>query len=335
MESKFAYVTLVMINPEYIMGAITLANSLKLTNTKNDIICMVTNDIYNVTIYRNILLKYFTHVIEIEYVQFKTKTFKTVKYTNLYKWIDKSYTKLTAMKLEQYEKVCMLDCDMIITNNIDNLFELNTPIGVFSNHYFDNVTPSLCVNKHINKTCNYYNKIKPLETIHPELIKKALNNNGFVCSGNIIIIKPNKDEFIEMKKIICKNQPFGFNCSSGADEQCISYYQSVVKSRLWTCLKQPYNVVPWKLKETLLKDQKPYIIHFNKSPKPWNTIRNKWVDNEIWWTYFINIPDYEQIFKLFQIKYLESKIEYCPYCYITLNQKKNHKLLNCSNLIIL
>jgi lipopolysaccharide biosynthesis glycosyltransferase len=356
--TQYAYVTLVMINPKYIIGAVTLAKSLKLSNTKNDIICMVTSDIYNSIEYRKILLNHFNYVIEVNYLSFNTNPFKTKKHQNMYKWIDKSYTKLTAMKLEQYEKVCLLDCDMVITNNIDHLFKLETPIGVFSNQYFDNIDPKhtnidlqnfnckkkIIINNleknhfykniSIGKTGDYYQNIKPFKKISPDLIKKALYNNGFVVSGNIIIIKPSIAEFHEMKDIIYKLQPFGFNCSSGGDEQCISYYQSIIKSRSWTCLKQPYNVVPWKLKATLLKNQKPFIIHYNKIPKPWDINRNKWVDNEIWWNYFISIYEHKQICIDLKINFIDYKLDYCPYCYILNKQKNNHKLLECINLYI-
>ena len=54
LDKSCAYVTLVMINPMYTIGAITLAQSLKKTETKYDIVCMVTNDIYDEC--KNILL---------------------------------------------------------------------------------------------------------------------------------------------------------------------------------------------------------------------------------------------------------------------------------------
>lgn len=330
--TSFAYVTLVMIDPMYIIGAITLAHSLRKTGTKNDIVCLVTPDIYENTNYTQILQHHFTHVIKVEYIQLETKPFKSVKRNIIYdKWIDKSYTKLSSMLLDQYEKVCMLDSDMIITNNIDNLFDLRTPVGVFSNHWFDNNIQTV-PNKFNLKTINFYSKIKPLDYITPVLIHKALTQNGFVASGNIMVLTPNKDEFKDMLQILSNIQPFGFNCSSGGDEQSICYYQSIIKKRNWTCLKQPYNVVPWKLKETLLPKQKPYVIHFNMTPKPWSMKRGEWNDNEIWWTYANNISDIKEICSTLEIKYTEFNLGYCPYCITLTKQKNKHKLFDCSLL---
>jgi alpha-N-acetylglucosamine transferase len=38
-----------------------------------------------------------------------------------------------AYKLTEYEKICVLDSDLIIMKNIDELFELNAPAGLYLN----------------------------------------------------------------------------------------------------------------------------------------------------------------------------------------------------------
>lgn len=332
-KSGYAYVTLVMIDPKYVIGAITLAQSLKKTNTKHDIICMVTPDITGTPF--NILLDHFTYVITVNYVQIKTKLFKSEKRNNIYgNWIDNSYTKFSAMLLDKYEKVCLLDSDMIVTNNIDHLFSLPAPVGVFSNHWFDKVIPK----KYSKKSCNYYMNIHPVDknfkitnAITPELMYKALTQNGFVASGNIMVLESNKSEFEEMISIIKKIQPFGLNCSSGGDEQSICYYQSLIKKRNWTCLKHAYNVIPWKLNETLLPGQKPYVLHYNMTPKPWNNIRYNWLDNAIWWAVAKSIPNIKKICFKLCIPYINFKYTYCPYCNI-LSKKLNHDIFKCPEL---
>jgi hypothetical protein len=199
--------------------------------------------------------------------------------------------------------------------------------------------------------------ISPYELITPAIIHNALSNNGFVSSGNLIVLKPDKQEFDEMISVLYNLQPFGFNCSSGCDEQSICYYQSIIKKRNWTCLKQPYNVIPWKLKETLLLSNiqklkqstlingseelhyKPYVIHFNMTPKPWETNRNKWIDNEIWWAYAMSIPNIKQIclsFESFSAKIIQFdfNLGYCPYCYVLYNNNILHNLFDCRNLYL-
>jgi lipopolysaccharide biosynthesis glycosyltransferase len=327
--SRFAYTTLVMLDYKYIIGAIVMAQSLKKTNTNCDIVCLATPDIYENKMMTDILYQHFTHVLKVDYIQLKTKEFKSKKRKDTYgKWIDKSYTKLSAMLLDQYEKVCILDSDMIITNNIDHLFNLQSPIGVFSNHWFDNVIPRI-VN---TKTCNFYKDILPLTYITPSVIHKALNQNGFVASGNIMVLTPSKDEFKEMVGILKRKQPFGFNCSSGADEQSICYYQSIIKKRNWTCLKQPYNVVPWKLTETLHPNQKPYVIHFNMTPKPWEMKRGSWDDIEIWWAYANIIPNIKEICLKLNLSQNNFNLGYCPYCNISKKKIKIHDLFDCYSL---
>jgi lipopolysaccharide biosynthesis glycosyltransferase len=334
--TQHAYATLVMGDPKYIAGAITLLTSLKISGTKYDIICLITPDIFT---YVELLREYFTSVFVVDYIKISTKPFKSYKRNNMYNWINKSYTKYAIMDLIHYEKVCFIDADSIVSNNIDHLFKLQTPVGVFSNHWFDTIQP----NERINlKTCNYYIDVKPLGQIKPKLIHQSLTKNGFVASGNLLILSPNRFEFKEMIENAKSLEPFGFNCSSGGDEQLICYYQSIIKKRDWVCLKQPYNVVPWKLNETLLTGQKPYIIHFNMTPKPWNTERLKWIDNEIWWEYANNVSKIDSVLKILEIEYKNVKLTYCPFCHIidknkqknnNVNKQIRHNLLHCKNLI--
>ena len=345
----YAFATLVMIDPKYAIGAITLAQSLTMTNTKFDIVCMATPDIYDDDIIYNLLIQHFNYVVKVEYIQLSTKPFSD-KRKETYPWIDKSYTKLSAMLLDRYEKVCMLDSDMVIIHNIDHLFKLQTPVGVFSNHWFDRIKPTQkyfdskslqslnlkdSINKKINipkinkKTCNYYWDIKPFDKIEPMLIYTALNNNGFVASGNLFIINPNKNEFYEMIHLLNQKQPFGFNCSSGADEQSICYYQSIVKNRSWTCLKHGYNIIPWKLKQTLSM-YKPFVFHFNMTPKPWDIKRGRYIDIEIWWAFAKSIYNISEICLKLMIEYDEDfESKYCPFCLIMKVKKIKHPALEC------
>ena len=336
--SQHAYATLVMGDPKYIAGAIALSTSLKLTHVSYDIICLITPDIFT---YSDLLREYFTSVIVVDYIKISTKPFKSHKRNNMYNWINKSYTKFAIMELIQYEKVCFIDADSVVSNNIDHLFKLTTPVGVFSNHWFDTMRPT---EKFNTKTCNYYIDVNPLDQITPNLVHQSLTKNGFAASGNLLILSPNKSELKEMLENATVLEPFGFNCSSGGDEQLICYYQSIIKKRNWTCLKQPYNVVPWKLKETLLTGQKPYIIHFNMTPKPWNTERLKWIDNEIWWEYVRCASKIDSVLKKLNIEYKDVKLPYCPFCYIinknkpkknivSKNKQTQHNLFHCKNLI--
>ena len=182
--SQHAYATLVMGDPKYIAGAIALSTSLKLTHISYDIICLITPDIFT---YSDLLREYFTSVIVVDYIKISTKPFKSHKRNNMYNWINKSYTKFAIMELIQYEKVCFIDADSVVSNNIDHLFKLTTPVGVFSNHWFDTIRPT---EKFNTKTCNYYIDVNPLDQITPNLVHQSLTKNGFAASGNLLILSP-------------------------------------------------------------------------------------------------------------------------------------------------
>ncbi|ORX47818.1 hypothetical protein BCR36DRAFT_584530 [Piromyces finnis] len=100
-----AFVTL-LTSETYIQGVIALAHSLQLTNTENDIVCMVTKDINSSIIKK--LEKLFDKVIYID--EYNSK-------------LGSTYGKLNVWKLVQYNYIIYLDADTIVLKNIDSLFD--------------------------------------------------------------------------------------------------------------------------------------------------------------------------------------------------------------------
>ena len=80
-------------------------------------------------------------------------------------------------------------------------------------------------------------------------------------------------------------KPFGFNCTSGMDEQSISYYYSLYKNgpkKNWINLGPSYAFLEWKYKELKVKppipDKDVKVIDFVGSEKPWMVEKNKYPD---------------------------------------------------------
>jgi alpha-N-acetylglucosamine transferase len=128
----------VMLNPEYIMGAIVCAKSLKNVTTVYPIVCMVTNDILEQDPNAmNILLSVFDDVVVVPIIEHNVLKFESIRQKEMYNhWINKSFTKWNCLTLSKdgilYDKVILLDVDMIMVTNCDELFELNAPAGCFS-----------------------------------------------------------------------------------------------------------------------------------------------------------------------------------------------------------
>ncbi len=125
-----AYVTLVMKGNEYVIGALVLARSLRLTGTKHVIACMITRDVSPVA--QADLREAFDAVYVVEYYKVRSILLKTAPLRKMYgHWMNESLTWYQSLRLDRFEKVLLVDCDTTILRNMDSLFELPTPAGSF------------------------------------------------------------------------------------------------------------------------------------------------------------------------------------------------------------
>lgn len=125
-KCKYAYVTTVFLGDLYIAGAIVLANSIRKCGSKVDIVVMVTPDVSIEG--KNILGMYFTHVIDVNYIE--VTNWRTKKQPHR-KYLDLVFTKFRLFDLIQYEKVLLIDADALVLKYPDHLFTLNAPAGCF------------------------------------------------------------------------------------------------------------------------------------------------------------------------------------------------------------
>ena len=261
---------------KYIPGAICMAHSLKVSGTKYPIYCLVTNDVGKKG--RDMLRLAFDVVLEVPSLKFKTRLLQTKKQEEIYgSWIEESFTKYNGLTLTEYKKVIHLDADVIVTKNLDHLFDLKAPAAAF-------------VNVWVEKNGGKYKNYKHNGQIVPSLMKRILQD-GFTCSGHLLVLEPNRKEYDELVDYLQENQPINLgNCISGFDEQVLSYFYSIVKNKTWTHLDHTYNYILWHAKtlQRLLHmppDQMlaPKIIHFFNVEKPWQMPRNLYDDVPIWW----------------------------------------------------
>ncbi|EDO41592.1 predicted protein, partial [Nematostella vectensis] len=117
-----AWVTLVMLGDGYAAGALAVAQSLRMVQTKYDLVCMVTPDVTHPT--RRHLCVMYDHVIEVPYIQHRCRKLWSEKQSRMYDdWIEFSFTKWNCLNLVQYERVMFIDADMVVKVNSDDLFE--------------------------------------------------------------------------------------------------------------------------------------------------------------------------------------------------------------------
>ena len=104
---------------DYLLGAIVLGHSIRKTNTKHNLLCLHAPELSSSPAYH--ILQKFWQVREIEHLPATSeKLFSGWKEQNRFCYV---FTKLHALNLVEYDKVLVLDIDMIVRGNIDCLFD--------------------------------------------------------------------------------------------------------------------------------------------------------------------------------------------------------------------
>lgn len=132
-QSRFAFVTLFTLNDSYLPAVLLLAYGLRRQKTQADIICLVTPEITGTA--RKALALLYDHVLEVEPIVMPHKLAGSRPYLPLV------FTKLHALRLGAdgdlglcYDKICLLDADLLPLKRYDQLFNLPPPAGTINEH---------------------------------------------------------------------------------------------------------------------------------------------------------------------------------------------------------
>jgi lipopolysaccharide biosynthesis glycosyltransferase len=285
---------------------------------------MLTEDLYDK--YHRLLETVYDVVFKVPYITHNCGRLRTFKIESIYgEWKNVSFTKWYCLSLSQYSKVCFLDADLIITQNIDNLFNVKTPAGCFHNHWVDF--------GHI-KSVNYYNGTNFGDELKKSAVQSGLTN-GYVLIANCVVLEPSDklyDGFLKYMESDYKDYP---NCISMVDEKAITSYM-IQSDQVWHQLDYSFNSIPWHMNKSHIQFdipsqtfvfKQPLIIHYFNKEKPWITNRGKWNDTEIWWQYYVDLKknnslsDYKKLLEPLE-KFNINPVSECPYC-ILINELYN------------
>ncbi len=283
MGGKNAYVWLLMLGDKYLPGLLVSAYSIKRIGTENDLVAMVTPDVSRIAI--NELMKIFDKVKKVNYITYRHR-FKNKRQKEKYgKWMHLSPTKWNCINFIEYEKVFFLDADTVITQNIDNVFKFNRISGVFSSPW----------SKKDSRNKDYYQNNR---LITPDLIQKGLFRNGFVAFATGVLLKPNKNDFYNYKRML--NTRITFNSWSGTDELTLAYFMSLYKNGpklTWRNLSECYNHI-WKEESGCCPKHKSQkgtvigpricsrikVIHLFGDVNAWESRRKSYQDIDMWFS---------------------------------------------------
>lgn len=262
-----AFVTLVMNGGRYIPGAIALAHSLRLTQTRHRIVCMIDETIQGGDYSK--LAWHFDEIVLVKKITDpETLPMITPKQQERYSsWINSSYTKWACLSLTQYRRVCFMDADNIVLRNIDHIFD-HSPAACFR--------PFIPQGRAGNILKNPYPENPKLgSTVDLIHIKMSLRYRGMVAGGSVVVLPTGRfNEYVnyiesgEFRKFHATTE-----CLSGPDEISIVAFMMRYGYN-WKHLPYTYSVVPWR--NNGLKPEQYMIITYTGSEKPWE--QDNWED---------------------------------------------------------
>ena len=111
--------------PDYAVGAAALAQSLIMSGTEYELVCLLTSDVPEWP--HRALLRRFFRIQEVSHVEAVQELFSADKDSSRFRHV---FTKLHVLSLTEYERVLLLDTDTLVLRNIDDLFELKPPAAM-------------------------------------------------------------------------------------------------------------------------------------------------------------------------------------------------------------
>jgi len=253
-----------MLGDSYVPGALVLAHSLRKHGSKADLVVLVSSDVSRSA--RNDLRQVFNVVKEVDLISGRAIHRPWKRYTSgeqngqkMYAWTSHCFTKIHALTLTQYEKVCLLDADMLCVSKPDSVFSLAAPAGNCA--LFD--TPSANSQWHARR-------------LSVEQVSESIRRS-YGMRGCIYILRPNPHHFDLCRSIISKYQGYGVRAFHiGADEKLISdlYLDQ------WTHIHMRFACNSWKSDPKHIGSDPAVFLHF-VTEKPWTPV-DLWPDTKVW-----------------------------------------------------
>ncbi|QHB21763.1 P13 [Artaxa digramma nucleopolyhedrovirus] len=240
----YAYVTLVMLNDDYVPGAVALAKSLLLTGTEHDLICMVTPHISQEAV--DTLAQVYDKIVRVDCLHYKCPPMLTKRQNQMYgPWIEYAFTKWQCLNLVQYKKIVYLDADHLVVKNVDHLFALPAPAMCFTDENY-----------------GYYDKFAYGQQLSPQTISNFMKYFKILCKGGTVLFEPDKVLFETIVgNINDQNQLLYKNIyHNGYDEQVL--LQALIQLKKHVTQLSVLYVWNAGSYQRLSKNCEPYIINY-------------------------------------------------------------------------
>ena len=204
---KFAYVT-VLWSPSQndptsiIADAIVLGESLRRCKSKHDKILLATSDLMQHA--SASALRKFWEIREIEHLVVGDVHLSCdPRFSNV-------LTKLQVLTLIEYQKIVLLDSDIVVRRNVDELFDIPAPAGMMRG---------------------------PLDH-KPDWVRDPKTYRKGGINGGVVVLKPDFNEFMQLSKILrgkAATSPKWFRVlkqSKGPEQDLLSHWYGASKGQL-------------------------------------------------------------------------------------------------------
>ena len=210
-------------------------------------------------------------------------TYNVTNFNSLYKHFNtlRTCNYIFALKLTNYKKICIVESDMVIMNNIDDIFDLNLPAILYYYHH-DDLTKNTIINKTNQELFDFSIKKGTVNggvlLFKPSLYsyKKSIENLKLVIKNNCMY--PNESLFLyTMKKIY--NLPITYNLSHYYIDKHIKLKNKIKIYHFNNTTYKPLDIIKdnyiYKNKK---KNRKEIVIFFKKT---YYDVYNKFVKDKM------------------------------------------------------
>lgn len=242
-KSNYAYISY-MANDRDIKGVLMLNYNLKKVNSRYSYYVITIEKVSDSI--REVLKEHQIQIIDIDFFSISKQFTSNIDLINLV--LSKHYYgKYLVFGQKQFSKVIYLDTDLLLMDNIDHLFGLDTS----NNQIYMAYDMQLAVNK-------------------DSVPIVVFTRNGF--NSGVIVFEPSDHLFNSCYNNLYNLDIAGFK-KLNTDQDVLN---DLIESREFRCiaLNPKYNIPPSVVYDMIVYKHidKPYIIHFMLKPKPWDVL---------------------------------------------------------------
>lgn len=264
---RFAFVFTLFLGDGYTPGVLVMAHSIKETKTVHDIVCMVTPDVTEAARAKMRSIGIIVHPVEYLSVKIAHKSGAKRAMLKRYPNIRLYVTKWQCLSLAQYDKVFLLDVDMVVLRNID--------------HIFNQPTPSTKVAFKVGndgKTFNYQETGSIVSAASANII---MHKAGGGADGGCMLLKPGVEEYKAFLNYLNVFDPNKFKTTT-TDDECAIFSFYAKRNILWHALDSKWSCIHWKGLGGCTPETSN-IMNFMGTERPWAKDMSMYADMKEWY----------------------------------------------------